>query len=120
MTGFDNAVAYNCKIVGSTIEFVREAMDEGAIIAQTACPVDWNQDLSITRHRIFVQQCRSILQTVRWIVDDRIRVNGNQVLIESATYGSSEYSPALDFDQAIRWEIPMPALPPLRLQEKRR
>jgi phosphoribosylglycinamide formyltransferase-1 len=108
MTGFEDGVDYHCKIVGSTIEFIRDVMDEGAIIAQAACPVDLNQDLSVTRHRVFVQQCKTMLQTVKWIVDDRLRVNGAQVLIEGAKFSSLEYSPALDFDQAIDWNIPMP------------
>jgi phosphoribosylglycinamide formyltransferase-1 len=108
MTGFEDGVDYHCKIVGSTIELIRDVMDEGAIVAQAACPVDLNQDLSVTRHRVFVQQCKTMLQTVKWIVDDRIRVNGAQVLIEGAKFSSVEYSPALDFDQAIDWNIPMP------------
>ena len=108
MSGFEDGIDYHCKIIGSTIELVRDVMDEGAIVIQAACPVDRNQDLSVTRHRVFVQQCKTMLQTVRWIVDSRIRINGAQVLIEGAKYDSPEYSPALDFDQAIGWDIPMP------------
>ena len=108
MTGFEDGVAYHCKIIGSTIELIRDVMDEGAIVTQAACPVDLNRKLSVTRHRVFVQQCKTMLQTVKWIVDDRISVNGAQVLIEGAKFDSVEYSPALDFDQAIDWDIPLP------------
>jgi phosphoribosylglycinamide formyltransferase-1 len=108
MRGFEDGTDYHCKIVGSTIELIGEVMDEGAIVAQAACAVDLNQDISVTRHRIFVQQCKTMLQTVKWIVDDRLRINGAQVLIEDANYDSAEYSPALDFEQAIKWDILMP------------
>lgn len=108
MAGFEDGIDYHCKIVGSTIELIRDVMDEGAIVAQAACPVDLNRDISFTRHRVFVQQCKTMLQTVKWIVDDRIRINGAQVLIDGVKYSSNEYSPALDFEQAIKWNIPMP------------
>lgn len=108
MTGFEDGIDYHCKVVGSTIELIKDVMDEGAIVAQAACPVDLNQDTSVTRHRVFVQQCKTMLQTVKWIVDDRIRINGAQVLIDGAKYDSAEYSPALDFEQAVKWDIPMP------------
>jgi phosphoribosylglycinamide formyltransferase-1 len=105
--GFEDGIDYHCRIVGSTIELIRDVMDEGAIVAQAACPVDLNRDISVTRHRVFEQQCKTMLQTVKWIVDERLRVNGAQVLIAGAKYDSAEFSPALDFGQAIKWEIPM-------------
>jgi phosphoribosylglycinamide formyltransferase-1 len=108
MRGFEDGVAYHCKIVGSTTELIRDVMDEGAIVMQAATAVDLNKDLAVTRHRVFVQQCKSMLQTVKWLVDGRLSVDGERVLIRDARYGSPEFSPALDFDQAINWEIPMP------------
>jgi phosphoribosylglycinamide formyltransferase-1 len=111
MSGFEDGVAYNCKIVGSTVELISDVMDEGAIVMQTACAMDANKSLAVTRHRVFVQQCKSLLQTVKWIVDDRLRINGKQVVIEGANFGSSEFSPELDFDEAIQWVIPIPMNP---------
>jgi phosphoribosylglycinamide formyltransferase-1 len=106
--GFEDAVAYPCRIVGSTTELVRDVMDEGAIVMQTSTALDLTKDVAVTRHHVFVQQCKSMLQTVKWIVDGRLSVEGNEVLIRDARFGSADYSPALDFDQAIDWVIPMP------------
>ena len=109
LRAFEDSVDYASKIIGTTIEFPRDEWDEGAIVAQTACPVDWNQNIGITRHRIFVQQCKSIVQVVKWIVDGRIRVEGDRkVTIEGARFGSLEYAPELDFPDVIDWNIPMP------------
>jgi phosphoribosylglycinamide formyltransferase-1 len=108
MRGFEDGIAYHCRIVGSTTELIRDVMDEGAIVIQAATAVDLSKDLAVTRHRVFVQQCKSMLQTVKWIVDGRLSVDGDEVLIRDARYGGADFSPALDFDQAIEWVIPMP------------
>jgi phosphoribosylglycinamide formyltransferase-1 len=106
---FQDAVNYGSKIIGTTIEFPRDEWDQGAIVAQTACPVDWREDIAVLRHRIFVQQCKSLVQVVKWIVDGRVKVEGERrVTIEGATFGSAEYSPELDFREVIEWDIPMP------------
>ena len=109
LRAFEDAIEYGSKIIGTTIEFPRDEWDQGAIVAQTACLVDWNQDLSVARHRIFVQQCKSIVQVVKWIVDGRVKIEGERrVTVDGARFGSLEYSPELDFRQAIDWNIPMP------------
>lgn len=107
--GFDDAIAYGVTYVGSTIHFIDENMDEGKIIQQTVCPVDKSRPIAWTRHRIFEQQCRSLLQVVRWLEEDRILVEGNRVRVRDSTFGDAEFSPNLDFAEAIELEIPKPA-----------
>jgi len=107
--GFDDAIAYGVRYVGSTIHFIDEHMDEGKIIQQTICPVDDNRPLPFTRHKIFEQQCRSLLQVVRWLEEERILVEGSHVRIKDATYDDDEFSPALDFVEALELKIAMPA-----------
>src|SRR5258708_29784843 len=69
---FDDAIAYGVQYVGSTIHFIDEKMDEGKIIQQTVCRVDSSRPVAWTRHRIFDQQCRSLLQAVNWLYDERL------------------------------------------------
>lgn len=106
--GFDDAVAHGARFVGSTIHFIDENMDEGKIIQQTIAPVDETRPIAFTRHRIFEQQCRSLLQVIKWLEDERILVEGNRVRVRDATCNDDEFSPGLDFAEAIALEIPRP------------
>jgi phosphoribosylglycinamide formyltransferase 1 len=92
--------AYGVRFVGSTVEFIHERMDEGKIILQTACPWDANRPSSFTRHRIFVQQCKSLLQVAHWLGEGRISTDGCRVLVTGARFDSFEFSPALECPEA--------------------
>ena len=105
MDGFGDGIRYGVRYLGSTIHFVDEHMDEGKIIMQTICPLDPSQEISTMRHRIFRQQCKSLLQVVKWLTEDRIKVESKKVLIEGAVYVDFEYSPNLDFHEAIALDV---------------
>jgi len=107
--GFDDAIAYGVRCVGSTIHLIDENLDEGKIIQQTVCNVDESRPIAFTRHRIFEQQCKSLLQVIKWIEDDRLSVNGKRVTVKGATFNSGEISPDLDFAEAIELVVPSPA-----------
>lgn len=106
--GFDDAISSGALYVGSTIHLIDEKMDEGKIIQQTICPVDRNRPIAGTRHRIFEQQCRSLLQVVRWFAEGRIIVIGERASVNGATFGDPEFSPNLDFEEAQTLRIPEP------------
>ena len=106
MDGFGDGMAYHAKIIGTTVEFIKDVMDEGKIIMQTACAVNPNWDLAAMRHRIFVQQCKSLIQVAKWIVQDRVKVIGDKVVIGGASYQDVEFSPALEFHEAMNLRIP--------------
>ena len=95
--------AYGTRFVGSTVEFIYERMDEGKIILQTVCPWDANLPVKYTRHRLFVQQCQSLLQVARWLYEERVSTDGYRVLIKSASFDSFEFSPALDYPEAVQF-----------------
>lgn len=109
LDGFGDAINYGVQFVGSTIHFIDEQMDAGKIIMQTVCPVDRNADIVHTRHRIFQQQCKSLLQVVRWLEEDRVTVHDGRVRIKNSVFTDIEYSPSLDFDEALQLNIPLPA-----------
>jgi len=106
LDGFGNGVAYHTKIIGTTVEFIKDVMDEGKIVMQTACVVDPNLGLRDLRHTIFVQQCKTLLQVVKWIVDDRVEILGDKVSIGDARYDDPEFAPSLEFDGALNMNPP--------------
>lgn len=111
MDGFGDGLAYHCKIIGTTVEFIKDVMDEGKIIMQTACTVNPHLDPAAMRHRIFVQQCKTLLQVVKWLIEDRVRVDGDKVTIAGASYHDAEFSPALEFHEAVNLQVQMPLQP---------
>ena len=112
MDGFGDAIAYHARLTGNTIEFIDEVMDEGKMIMQTVCPVDTTAPISMTRHRVFVQQCKALIQTVRWLSDDRVAVDGRRITIDGVTFRSNEYSPELDCAEAKQFQPPAMQQPP--------
>ncbi len=110
MDGFGDGIAYHNKIIGTTVEFIKDVMDEGKIIMQTACRVDPNEERARLRHRIFVQQCKTLLQVVKWVCEGRVRVYGDRVVIEGASYHDLEFVPALEFGDALSLDPPFPDL----------
>ena len=101
--------AYGVRFFGSTVEFIHERMDEGKIILQSVCPWDANRPVAFNRHRIFVQQCQSLLQVAQWLAEGRITTNGCRVIVQRARFDSQEFAPALDDPNAIQFTCPTPA-----------
>ena len=106
--GFGDTVAYPARFAGNTVELVAEVMDEGKIVMQSVCPVDANAPVAQTRHRVFAQQCKALIQVARWFQDGRVYVDGHRVTIGDASFDDEEFSPALDDAEAIRWTPPDP------------
>lgn len=106
--GFGDAVAYPARFTGNTLEFIADVMDEGKIIMQTVCPIDLAQPIGVTRHRVFVQQCKALRQVVRWLQDGRISVAGRTVTVHGARFDDPEFSPALEDPQVRGWTVPWP------------
>ncbi len=106
MDGFGDGVAYHTKIIGTTVELIKDVMDEGKIIMQTACTADPNLDRDVFRHRIFVQQCKTLIQVVYWILENRLSVDGECITIQKASYHDLEFAPALEVREAIDLQIP--------------
>jgi phosphoribosylglycinamide formyltransferase-1 len=105
MNGFHDAVNYGARYVGSTIHFIDQNMDAGKTIMQTVCPLDVNKDIHQIRHKIFEQQCRSLLQVVKWLADGRITIEADKVIVKNAVFTDYEFAPSLDFEDAIRLSI---------------
>ena len=108
MDGFGDAVAYPARLTGNTVEFIADVMDEGKIIMQTVCPIDVTRPIAATRHRVFVQQCKALLQLVRWLEAGRVTVDGRTVTVADAVFDDVEFSPALECPDVVAWTVREP------------
>ncbi len=90
------AIEYGVKITGCTVHFVTEELDSGPVIVQACVPVledDTEESLS---ERILYYEHRVLPQTIRWISEGRVKVNGRKVIVEGALYGSLPVNPKLE------------------------
>ncbi len=101
MDGFGDGLAYHTKIIGTTVELIKDVMDEGKIVMQTACANDTRALREEMRDRIFVQQCKTLIQVVDWISQGRLEVTGDKVTIRNARFYDPEFSPALENPEAL-------------------
>ena len=67
------------KIHGCTVHFVTPELDSGPIIAQAAVPVLRDDTEEALAARVLTQEHRLLPQAVRWFLDDRLALDGNQV-----------------------------------------
>lgn len=106
MDGFGDGIEYHTKIIGTTVELIKDVMDEGKIVMQSACTVDPRLGRDELRHRIFVQQCKTLIQVVCWILENRLYVEGDCVTIRDAHYSDLEFVPALERQEALELQVP--------------
>jgi phosphoribosylglycinamide formyltransferase-1 len=81
MHGPRQALAYGAKIAGCTVHFVDEGLDSGPIIAQAAVPVQADDDEAALAARILEQEHRIYPQALRWLAEDRLRVDDRVVTV---------------------------------------
>jgi phosphoribosylglycinamide formyltransferase-1 len=73
------AIEAGCKVAGATVHFVTEALDHGPIVAQAAVPVLPGDDEHTLAARVLEREHQLYPRALRWIVTDRLRVQGNAV-----------------------------------------
>lgn len=101
LRGFEDSIKSGARIIGTTVHFVSAKLDEGPPILQSCIHRANNESTESLRHRIFEQQCRSLLQIAHWFEADRITASGDFVRISGAEITSGDFSPALDAEDAI-------------------
>jgi phosphoribosylglycinamide formyltransferase-1 len=101
MHGFEDTVKSGARFVGATVHFVDEGIDTGFPIIQSARPFNPTLDINLVRHLVFIDQCKILLQAIRWFDDKRIVINEHGAYVTDASYEVSPYSPNLDFEEAI-------------------
>ena len=81
------ALEEGVRIHGCTVHFVTEKLDHGAIIIQAAVPVHEDDDEESLAARVLEQEHRIYPQAVRWLIDGRIRLEGNRVVLGGKSGG---------------------------------
>lgn len=101
MDGFGDTIRSGSKFIGATVHFVDEGMDTGKPLIQSCYPLDHTKSISENRHRVFVQQCKMLIQISQWFKFNRIY--GQDIL--NAKYEFSEFNPNLDSELALEFKL---------------
>jgi len=95
------ALAAGVKIHGATVHFVSPGLDDGPIIAQAAVPVRPDDDENTLAARVLSAEHRLYPMVVRWLVDGRARLLGDQVKWLPSPDGADPASSPTDDAQLI-------------------
>jgi len=79
------ALAAGVRIHGCTVHFVRPKMDSGPIIVQAAVAVAPRDTPDTLAARVLEAEHRIYPLALRWIAEDRVRVQADRVLIDGAS-----------------------------------
>ncbi len=77
-------IADRVSYTGSTVHFVRAAMDDGPIIVQEVVPVQTKDDADTLAARVLQAEHRIYPLAVRLIADGRIKVENDTVILDGA------------------------------------
>jgi len=80
----ERVLADGVRITGCTVHFVRAEMDAGPIVVQAAVPVLPGDDADRLAARVLAAEHRIYPLALRWAGEGRLRVEGQQVLIDGA------------------------------------
>lgn len=94
LRAIDQAVEANSSVLGNTAHFIDAGIDTGAIIMQNVLSRKAFEQSGYDA--ILDQQLPMINQIFSWLEAGRIRVNNNQVTIESADYDQTVFFPKLE------------------------
>jgi len=99
---FERALEHGSTVLGTTVHMISSELDMGAPILQTVIPNDPALSLADTRHRVFIHQCRSVIQVTLWFRDGRVKYQaGGRCLVSKADYSGPDFYPCLDSPVAL-------------------
>lgn len=92
----ERALAAGVRIHGATVHYVREAMDEGPVIAQAAVPVLEGDDAEVLAQRVLAVEHRLYPAALEWVASGRARVVAERVVLRDPRDGAGQlFSPGL-------------------------
>ena len=106
---FERAMDFGSRVIGNTIHVVTDNIDEGYPIIVSTLNIPYDEDLKFTRHRLFIQECKSLLQLVSWLNQDRLVFDDNKhVFIKDSKFSKPYYSPNLEVETIINFDLKYP------------
>ena len=90
------AIEAGARVAVTTVHFVTAELDCGPIIVQACVPVQPDDDADALATRVLVQEHRIFPQAVRWIVEERVRIEDGRVVVSAAPAAAALINPALD------------------------
>lgn len=102
----ERAIKYGARLTGNTIHILDEEIDSGFPVIQSSMPIPYDMTFAEMRHRLFIQECKTIMQFCIWLSAGRIHVNEGGVRIDGATFWGSEFSPDLEEHWIKSFSIP--------------
>ena len=83
MHSWKQALDYGAKVAGCTVHFVDTGTDTGPIILQSSVPIQEDDDAGSLHARIQVQEHAIYPEALQLIADNRLRIEGRRVFIDS-------------------------------------
>jgi len=74
---------------GASVHFVTEEVDAGPVIVQARIPVFPEETAQTLAARVLEQEHRIYPQAIRWFAEGRLRLEGNQALLDDRPVASS-------------------------------
>jgi phosphoribosylglycinamide formyltransferase-1 len=106
---FEREIDFGSRVIGNTIHVVTESIDEGHPVIVSTMNVAYEEGMSLTRHRLFVQECKCLLQLVSWLNQDRLKYDYDECpLIEGAKFEAPYFSPNLEDAEIINFSLSFP------------
>ena len=90
------AFDYGVTLTGCTVHLVIPELDSGPVIAQAVVPVLPNDSAETLAQRILQHEHRIYPQVIQWFAEDRVKVDGNKVVVLGAKYGTLPFNPQLE------------------------
>lgn len=106
---FERTIDFGSRVTGNTIHVVSENVDEGVPIIVSTLNIPFNEDVKYTRHHLFIQECKTLLQFVSWINQDRLGFDDNNYpFIKDAKFSEPYYSPNIENEIIINFDLKYP------------
>ncbi|MCX7738695.1 MAG: phosphoribosylglycinamide formyltransferase [Hydrogenothermaceae bacterium] len=90
------AFEYGTLLTGCSIHFVTKQLDNGPIIVQAVVPISPEDTVKSLEKKILSFEHRAYPQAIKWIVEDRVLVEGRKVIVKGARYGTIPVNPELE------------------------
>ncbi len=90
------ALEYGAKFTGCTVHFVTKELDNGPIIIQAVVPIEPEDTVETLSNKILKYEHKIYPQAIKWIIDNRVKIDGRNVIVKNAKYGTIPVNPNLE------------------------